>query len=101
MSEQQIKQTIIKAIEQESLGDEISKVSLFGSHLKGEARPESDIDLLIEFKPTAAIGFFKFIEIKEIFEKYLQKRVDLLTPESISKYFRDELIKQAEPFYER
>lgn len=101
MSEQQIKQTIIKAIEQESLGDEISKVSLFGSRLKGEARPESDIDLLIEFKPTATIGFFKFIEIKEIFEKYLQKRVDLLTPESISKYFRDELIKQAEPLYER
>ncbi len=101
MSKQEIKRSINEAITRESLSDDIVRVSLFGSHLSGQARPDSDVDLIIEFKPQATVGLFKFIDIKNLFEKYLQKEVDLLTPNSISKYFRDEVIKQAEPIYER
>ena len=71
MNKQEIKQSVIRAIRQESLADDIAKVSLFGSHLSGQPRPDSDVDLLIEFRSQTTVGLFKFIEIKNLFEKYL------------------------------
>jgi len=99
MNKQEIKQKIKEAVENDPLKKDIQKVSLFGSHLYGKAQKDSDVDVLIEFIPTAKIGFFKFFDIRENIEKHLQKKVDLLTPEALSKFFKDKVLKEAEIIY--
>jgi len=101
MRKQEIKDKIKEAIKNNPFRDEIKKVSLFSSYLNGKPRKDSDIDVLIEFTPSAQVGFFELIAIQNKFEEYLKKPIDLLTPEQLSKYFRDEVIKQAETIYER
>ena len=81
--------------------DDIKTVALFGSYINGNAREESDIDVLIDFEPSAVIGLFEFVEIQQYLADALGKTIDLLTPESLSKYFRDEVLRQAEPVYEK
>ena len=101
MSKQEIKQKIKEAVEKDPLKDNIQRVSLFGSHIHGDFKNDSDVDILIEFTPTAKIGFFKYFDIRENIEKHLQKKVDLLTLEALSKYFKDEVLKEAEIVYEK
>ena len=87
------------AVEDSPYRDKIKSVALFGSHVHGTARDDSDIDVLIDFEPHATIGLFEFIEIEEQLSEALGRQVDLLTPEALSKYFRDEVLKEAEPVY--
>jgi predicted nucleotidyltransferase len=101
MSRQEIKRTVREAIESETLKDDILKVSLFGSYLHGDFSEDSDIDVLIEFDPTAHISFFNLARIKRHIEQFTNKPVDLLTPEAISRFFRDQIINEAETVYER
>ena len=101
MIKQKIKQKIKEAVEKDPLKENIQKVSLFGSYLRGDFEEDSDVDVLIEFTPTAKIGFFKYFDIRENIEKHVQKKVDLLTPEALSKYFREEVLKEAEIIYEK
>ncbi|PJA87093.1 MAG: nucleotidyltransferase [Candidatus Moranbacteria bacterium CG_4_9_14_3_um_filter_42_9] len=101
MNKQKIKQKIKEAVEKDPLKENIQKVSLFGSYLRGDFEEDSDVDVLIEFTPTAKIGFFKYFDIRENIEKHVQKKVDLLTPEALSKYFREEVLKEAEIIYEK
>ncbi|MDO8529111.1 MAG: nucleotidyltransferase domain-containing protein [bacterium] len=101
MSKQEIKQKIKEAVEKDPLKDAIQKVSLFGSHIHGDFKNVSDVDVLIEFTPEARIGFFKYFDIRENMEKHLNRKVDLLTPESLSEFFRDEVIREAEIIYEK
>ena len=101
MSKEQLKKSILEAIENDPNKKDILKVSLFGSYLSGKPKKNSDVDLLIEFDPKAIVGFFKLSDFKNNFEKHLGKEVDLVTPEALSKYFKDEVIKQAYLIYER
>ncbi len=101
MSKEKIKQTVRQAMKTDPNKKDIVKISLFGSHAYGKPRKESDIDLLIEFRPNARIGFFELFDTRDNLEKHLNKKVDLLTPEDLSKYFRDEVLKKAEKIYER
>jgi len=101
MSKKQIEKTVQKAIKKDPLKNEIQKISLFGSRLDGKPHKDSDVDLLIEFSPKADIGFFRLIEIQEQLEKVLKKKVDLLTPEQLSKYFRKEILQKAQTIYEK
>ena len=100
MSKQQIKKQIIKAIESDPLKENIKKVSLFGSYLTGQPKKDSDIDILIEFHPNVAVGFFKMAKIKRNLENSVKKQVDLLTPEALSKFFRADVVNKAETIYE-
>lgn len=77
----------------------VQRISLFGSHLHGDAGPQSDVDLLVEL--SEPVGLFSFVDMKLRLEQALGKRVDLLTPDSLSKYFRDKVLAEAEPVYER
>lgn len=78
----------------------IRKLSLFGSQLKGTARPDSDIDLLVEFEPGADITLFDMARIEiELSNLLGGRRVDLRTAEDLSRYFRDEVVRSAEPQY--
>ncbi len=101
MSKQEIKEKVRQAIENASFKNDIQKVSLFGSYLHGTAKDDSDVDVLVEFTPESHIGLFEYVEIQNSIGDQIQKKVDLLTPEGLSKFFRDEVINEAELIYEK
>ncbi len=101
MSKQELKKKIKEAVERDPLHRDIKKVALFGSYLHGNFKDTSDVDVLIEFLPSARIGFFKLSQIKRNMEQRIDKPVDLLTPEAISRHFRDHILKEAEIIYEK
>ncbi len=78
----------------------IRKLSLFGSRLKGTARPDSDVDLLVEFMPEARPTLLDMAEIESELSELLDGiPVDLRTEQELSRYFRDEVVNQAEVQY--
>jgi predicted nucleotidyltransferase len=80
----------------------IRRLSLFGSQLKRTARPDSDIDLLVEFEPGRVPGLLALASMElELSELLGGRRVDLRTAEDLSRYFRDEAIRTAEVQYTR
>ena len=101
MDKEKIKKTLLEAVRNSQHFESIKSVAIFGSYVNGTPSSESDIDVLIDFEPSAVIGFFALSDIKNNFESFLKKSVDLLTPAAISKYFRDEVINQAETVYEK
>ena len=101
MSKQEIKEKVRQVIENASFKNDIQKVSLFGSYLHGTAKNDSDVDVLVEFTPESHIGLFEYVEIQNAIGDQIQKKVDLLTPEGLSKFFRDEVINEAELIYEK
>jgi predicted nucleotidyltransferase len=77
----------------------IRKLSLFGSVLHGNFRPDSDVDLLVEFDPRHIPGFLKLALMEQELSEVIGKKVDLRTPHELSKYFRDEVLSEAEVQY--
>jgi predicted nucleotidyltransferase len=78
----------------------IRKLSLFGSALKGELRKDSDIDLLVEFQPGEAPSLFDLARMERELSKLLGgRKVDLRTPNELSRYFRDEVLSTASVQY--
>ena len=79
----------------------IRRLSLFGSVLKGTAGPDSDVDLLVEFEPDAAPSLLDLAEIEQELSGLLGgRRVDVRTPQDLSPYFRDEVVREAQVQYE-
>lgn len=76
----------------------IQKLSLFGSILRDDFRPESDVDVLVEFEPDHIPGWGFFSMERELSE-ILGRRVDLHTPDFLSRYFRDEVLSKAQVQY--
>jgi predicted nucleotidyltransferase len=92
------------AIDQQELANfcrahHIRKLALFGSVLKGTARPDSDIDLLVEFEPTHIPGLLGMVSMEIELGEMLGRKVDLRTPRDLSRYFRDEVVRTAEVQY--
>jgi len=80
----------------------IRKLSLFGSVLRDDFGPESDIDVLVEFEPGHVPGFFRLFDLEEeLSRRFGGRKVDLRTPQDLSRYFRDEVVAQAEVRYAR
>lgn len=78
----------------------IRKLALFGSVLSKEFRPDSDIDVLLEFEPGHVPGFFRLFDMEEELSIILGgRKIDLRTPQDLSPYFRDEVIAKAEVQY--
>lgn len=75
--------------------------SPLGSVTRDDFRPESDIDILIEFEPHAEMGFFEFIEIQDRFTALFGRPVDLVTKGMLSPYFRDQVLASREVVYDR
>lgn len=73
----------------------VLRLGLFGSFAKENHTPESDVDLLVEFEPGGKT-FRNFINLVFYLEDLFQRKVELVTPESISPYMRDEILKEAE-----
>lgn len=98
MSQEELIKKVIGAIKNDPNRHYIKSISLFGSHLHGDDRDDSDIDLLLELNQS--IGFFKLAEIQLSLEEKLGRKVDLVTKNSLSKYFRNAVIKEAKKLYE-
>ena len=74
----------------------IRRLSLFGSRLTGKARPDSDIDLLVEFQPAARPTLLDMVQIEsELSVVFQGRKVDLRTANDLSPYFRDEVVRTA------
>ena len=69
---------------------EIQSLAVFGSVARGEAGPESDVDLLVEF--TDPVGLFHFLAVKESLEAILGCPVDLATPAALKPQLREAII---------
>ncbi len=76
----------------------IRKLSLFGSVIRDDFTPSSDVDVLVEFEPGHVPGLAFFSMEREL-SALLGRRVDLNTPGFLSRYFRDEVLREAEPLY--
>ena len=78
----------------------IGRLALFGSQLKGTAKPESDIDLLVEFFPDARPTLLDMAQIEiELSQALGGRKVDVRTPQDLSRHFRDEVVRTAEVQY--
>ena len=78
----------------------IRRLSLFGSQLKGTARPDSDVDLLVEFEPDHVPGLLGIAAMELTLSEMLGGRpVDLRTAQDLSRHFRDEVVRTAEVQY--
>jgi hypothetical protein len=76
----------------------IRRLALFGSVLRDDFGPESDVDVLVEFHPGHVPGL-EFFAIQEELAAMLGRKVDLNTAAFLSPYFRDEALAQAEVLY--
>ena len=74
----------------------ICRLSLFGSILRGDFGPDSDIDLLIEFHPDHIPGLIRLDSMEIELTQFLGRKVDLRTPQDLSRYFREEALNSAE-----
>jgi len=77
----------------------IRKLAFFGSVLREDFRPESDVDVLVEFEPGYPVGLLRFARIERELSELLGRKVDLNTAGFLSPYFRDEVLKEAEIQY--
>ena len=78
----------------------IRKLAFFGSVLRPDFGPESDVDVLVEFELTAQVGFFELYDLEQELSRILGgRKVDLRTPEDLSRYFRDEVVAHAQVQY--
>ena len=78
----------------------IRSLSLFGSILHNDFSRSSDIDVLVEFEIGYVPGFFDLIEMEEeLSSMFGGRKVDLRTPNDLSRYFRDDVLAEAEAVY--
>ena len=78
----------------------IRRLALFGSVLTGRFSETSDVDVLVEFRPEERVGFFRLADIEAELSRLLGgRKVDLRTPMDLSRYFRDEVVRDAVVVY--
>jgi len=80
----------------------IRRLAIFGSVLRDDFGPESDVDVLVDFIPGHTPGFFRLFEMEEELSGLLGgHKADMRTPEDLSRYFRDKVVTEAEVQYVR
>lgn len=78
----------------------IRRLALFGSVLRADFGPRSDVDVLVEFQPGVRVGLFELYDMEQELSRLLGgRKVDMNTPRSLSKYFRDQVLQEAEEQY--
>lgn len=79
----------------------IRRLAIFGSALRDDFGPESDVDLLVDFEPGATPGLMRIAAMERELEEILGRReVEMRTPGDLSRYFRDEVRASAVPVYD-
>jgi uncharacterized protein len=79
----------------------ITTVSIFGSAVRGELRPDSDIDVIVEFEPGTPLSYFTLGEIQQDLTDLFGRHVDLKMPSTLSRYIKERVLSVAEPIYVR
>jgi hypothetical protein len=92
------------AVEREKVAEfcrlhHIRRLSLFGSVLRPDFRPDSDVDVLVEFQPGRVVGLIRLAGIERELSGVIGRKVDIRTPADLSRYFRDEVLATAEVLY--
>jgi predicted nucleotidyltransferase len=77
----------------------ITKLSFFGSVLSDRFSEGSDIDVLVEFEPHRRVGYLKMAAMERELSTVFGRKVDLRTPDELSRYFRDDVMKAAQVQY--
>lgn len=78
----------------------IQRLAIFGSALRPDFGPESDIDILVEFEPDRTPGLLGIARMERELSALLgDRKVDLRTPEDLSRYFRQKILNEAEVQY--
>lgn len=72
----------------------VRRIALFGSLARGEANPDSDVDLLVEFEPGGK-SFDRFLALSDLLERLLGRHVDLVTTEALSPYIGPHILAEA------
>jgi hypothetical protein len=78
----------------------ICRLALFGSVLRETFRPDSDVDVLVEFDAGQSIGLIRLAGIERELSGILGRKADLRTPADLSRYFRDDVVRTAEVLYD-
>lgn len=73
----------------------VQSLSIFGSVARGEAGPDSDIDILVEFEPGARVGLFAFARLQRCLQEILGREVDLATPQALHKALKKDILEKA------
>ena len=73
----------------------ITRLSVFGSALRDDFGPDSDVDVLVEFEPGAVVTLLDMAGLEIELSEMIDRPVDLRTPEDLSRYFRDEVVATA------
>jgi predicted nucleotidyltransferase len=73
----------------------IRRLSLFGSVLRSDFRDDSDVDVLVEFQPNLRLGFLGLAAIERELSVLIGRHVDLRTPQDLSPYFREDVMRTA------
>jgi uncharacterized protein len=79
----------------------VRKLSLFGSVLTTRFSPSSDVDVLVEFEPDTPVTYIDLSRMEQELTRILGRKADLRTPQEPSRYFRDRVVSEALPQYER
>jgi hypothetical protein len=77
----------------------IRRLALFGSVLRDDFGPDSDVDVLVEFDPAHIPGL-EFFDMQDELSEILGRKVDLSTPGFLSRYFRDQVLAEAQDLYD-
>jgi len=78
----------------------IRRLAIFGSALRDDFGPESDVDILVDFVPGHTPGFFGLFDMEEELScLFGGRKVDMRTPQDLSRYFRQEVVANAEVQY--
>jgi uncharacterized protein len=77
----------------------IRKLALFGSVLRDDFRPDSDVDVLVDFEPGQTVGLFRLVGMEQELTEIVGRKVDLRTPGDLSHYFRQQVLDSAEVLY--
>ncbi len=93
MNTEEIKRKITPVLKQYG----VARAAVFGSYARGENKPESDVDLLIEL--SEPLGLFRFARLNYVLEDALQKKVDLVKNTAIKPAFKQSILKDAVYIY--
>ncbi len=80
--------------------NQVRRLSLFGSVLREDFGPDSDVDILVEFEPGTRVGLIRLSSLEIELGTIIGRKVDLNTPGFLSKYYRDQILAEADVQYD-
>ena len=80
--------------------NQVRRLSLFGSVLREDFSPDSDVDILVEFEPGTRMGLIRLSGLEIELGKIIGRKVDLNTPGFLNKYYRNKILSEADVQYD-